>query len=90
MIYLENSTLKYGSPIRMWVGPQPAVFISDAENMEIVLKSKDCLDKPDFFYKVVRDFLRVDGLFTSNGIFDLYEHLAKENEELKFVNFAFI
>lgn len=43
------------------------VFISDAENAEIVLKSKDCLNKADSFYKVVRDGLKVDGLFTSKG-----------------------
>lgn len=43
------------------------VFISDAENAEIVLKSKDCLNKPDSFYKIVRDGLKVDGLFTSKG-----------------------
>lgn len=43
------------------------VFISDAENAEIVLKSKDCLNKSDSFYKVVRDGLKVDGLFTSKG-----------------------
>lgn len=44
------------------------VFIADAENMEIVLKSKDCLNKADFFYKAFRDALKVDGLITSNGM----------------------
>lgn len=44
-----------------------AVFIADAENVEIVMKSKDCLSKPTF-YKMIRDGLSLDGLFTLKGI----------------------
>lgn len=65
--YLDNVSSTYGSPVRLWLGPKMIVFISDAENAEIVLKSKDCLNKPDSFYKIVRDGLKVDGLFTSKG-----------------------
>lgn len=43
------------------------VLIVDAENVEIVLKSKDCLNKPYTFYKMIRDALSVDGLFTLTG-----------------------
>ncbi|XP_031637232.1 probable cytochrome P450 313a4 [Contarinia nasturtii] len=62
--YLDEVTKKYGSPIRLWFGPEMVVFISDAENAEIVLKSKDCLNKPQIFYKIVRDAMQVDGSFT--------------------------
>lgn len=36
--------------------------------MEIVLKSKDCLNKPEFFYKIFRESLKIDGIITSNGM----------------------
>lgn len=49
------------------------VFISDAENAEIVLKSKDCLDKPNSFYKVIRDLMQADGLLTLEGKIPLAE-----------------
>lgn len=65
--YLDHITSKYGSPTRLWLGPELLVFISDVENAEIVLKSKDCLNKPNRFYKVIRDGLQVDGLFTLKG-----------------------
>lgn len=53
--------------MRLWFGPQIVVFVSDAENAEIVLKSKDCLNKPYDFYKILRDALSVDGFFTLKG-----------------------
>lgn len=66
--YLDEVTKKYGcSPIRLWLGPEMVVFISDAENTEIVLKSKDCLNKPEIFYKIIRDALQIDGFFTLEG-----------------------
>lgn len=65
--YLDNVSSKYESPIRLWLGPEMIVFIFDAENAEIVLKSKDCLNKPNSFYKIVRDAMQVDGLFTLKG-----------------------
>lgn len=43
------------------------MFIADAENMEILMKSKDCLNKP-YFYKMIRDGLGADGLFTLKGM----------------------
>lgn len=49
------------------------VFISDAENVEIVLKSKDCLNKPNSFYKIVRDAMQADGFFTLEGKMSLAE-----------------
>lgn len=58
------------------------VFISDAENMEMVLKSKDCLNKPDIFYKRVRDGLKVDGLFTSKGKIMAISNLNLNNLDL--------
>lgn len=54
--------------MRIWLGPLLIVFVTDAENAEIVLKSKDCLNKPPTFYKMVRDGLGVDGLFTLPGL----------------------
>lgn len=52
--------------MRLWLGPIFTVFIADAENVEIIMKSKDCLTKPDA-YKIVRDAIGSDGLFTSSG-----------------------
>lgn len=53
--------------MRIWLGPELIVFISDAENIETVLKSKDCLNKPDSFYKIIRDAMQCDGFFTLKG-----------------------
>lgn len=68
MPYLDQVTTKYGSPIRLWLGPEMVVFVSDAENVEIVLKSKDCLNKPHSFYKIIRDAMQIDGFFTLKGV----------------------
>lgn len=67
MPYLDEMSRKFESPFRLWVGPQMVVFIADAENAELVLKSKDCLNKPHRFYKAIRDALNVDGFFTLKG-----------------------
>lgn len=55
--------------MRLWLGPELVVFVSDAENIEIILKSKDCLNKPPSFYKIIRDAMQVDGYFTLKGVF---------------------
>lgn len=55
----------------MWLGPILLVFIADAENVEILLKSKDCLSKPETFYKTIKDGLGVDGLVTLKGTIEL-------------------
>lgn len=57
-------------PVCTFIGNTPSmhlIFIADVENVEILLKSKDCLNKPHTFYKMIRDGLSADGLFTSNG-----------------------
>lgn len=69
---MDDVTTKYGSPIRLWLGPEMVVFVSDAENSEIVLKSKDCLNKPHSFYKTVRDAMQIDGLFTLDGMSTIF------------------
>lgn len=56
------------NPIRLWFGPQVVIFIADAENAEIILKSKDCLNRPHIFLKVIQNALGADGLFTSKGM----------------------
>lgn len=65
--YLDEIAKKYSSPMRLWFGSKMLIFIADAENAEIVLKSKDCLNKPDIFYNVLRDSMSVDGILTSQG-----------------------
>lgn len=65
--YLDHVADKYGSPARLWVGPQLVVLITDAENVDIILKSKDCLNKPCLFHKAIQDALDVDGFFTLKG-----------------------
>lgn len=65
--YLDKIAQKYSSPMRLWFGSKMLIFIADAENAEIVLKSKDCLNKPDIFYNVIRDSMCVDGILTSEG-----------------------
>lgn len=69
--YFDWISSTYRSPCRLWIGPQLTLFVSDAANAEIILKSKDCLNKPDFFYKITRDSLNVDGVFTLIGLFYL-------------------
>lgn len=67
--FLDELSKKHGSPYRIWLGPIMAIFITDAESAEILLKSKDCLNKPHTFYKMIRDGISVDGLFTLKGLF---------------------
>lgn len=80
--YLDQASKKYGSPMRFWLGPMLMVLIVDAENVEIVLKSKDCLNKPHTFYKMIRDALSVDGLFTLTGgafvIINVFQIMLKQ------------
>lgn len=59
-------TKKYSSPYRLWYGPKLIVYIADAENAELVLKSKDCINKPNIFYKAIRESITTDNLFTMN------------------------
>lgn len=66
--YLDQLSKKYEGPIRLWLGPLLLIFIADAENVEILLKSKDCLNKPHTFYKMIRDGISGDGLFTLSGV----------------------
>lgn len=65
---LDFYARKYSNPFRVWFGPKLVVIITDAENAELVLKSKECLNKPMMFYKSVRDAMKFDGLFTINGL----------------------
>lgn len=65
--YLDKIAQKYSSPMRLWFGSKMLIFIADAENAEIVLKSKYCLNKSDIFYNVIRDSMCVDGILTSEG-----------------------
>lgn len=67
--YFDKLSKEYEGPIRIWLGPLLIVLITDAEDVEILLKSKDCLNKPYTFYKMIRDGLGVDGLFTSKGLY---------------------
>lgn len=77
---------KYGSPLRLWLGPEMVVFISDAENVEIIMKSKDCLNKPNSFYKMIRDAMQVDGFFTLKGI----SRISFNRSNSMIVDFSFI
>lgn len=67
MQFLDQLSHKYGSPARLWLGPNLIIVITDAENAEILLKSKDCLNKAHRFYKAIRDALNLDGLITLKG-----------------------
>lgn len=44
------------------------VYIADAENAEIVLKSKHCINKPRLVRKLLMDITNVDGLITLDGL----------------------
>lgn len=70
--YIDRLSKEYESPFRVWLGPILLVFITDAENTEILLKSKDCLGKPETFYKTIKDGLGVDGLVTLKGILNRF------------------
>lgn len=52
--------------MRVWMGPNLYVFVTDSNAAETLLRSKDALDKPSV-YQAVRDGLGGDGLFTANG-----------------------
>lgn len=64
--YLDEMCEKYESPIRVWMGQDLYIYLSDAKSAEALLRSKVALDKPKV-YQTVRDGLGGDGLFTSNG-----------------------
>lgn len=64
---LDLFAKRYSSPFRIWLGPILCVYISDTENAELILKSKDCLEKPYFIRKIIKDLLHVDGLLTIEG-----------------------
>lgn len=49
--------------MRLWLGTDLYVFVHDAANAEIILKSRHCLDKPDV-YRVLADGMGGDGLLT--------------------------
>lgn len=68
---MDTCAKQYTSPIRAWFGPKLVVYIYDAENVEIVLKSKKCLNKPQIFYKTIKDAMNADGLLTISGILKL-------------------
>lgn len=65
----------YESPFRIWFRPMLAIFVADAENVEIVLKSKDCFNKPNAFYKMMREGIGADGLITSRGTLFRYSSI---------------
>lgn len=61
---LDEYAKQYSSPLRAWLGPMLCVYISDAENAELVLKSKDCVNRPRFFRKIMNDTFKCDGLLS--------------------------
>lgn len=79
---LDSYAKEYNSPCRIWLGTDLVVIISDAENAEIILKSKDCLNKPMLFYKSVKDALKADGLITIDGLLSDIRCEKCENNEL--------
>lgn len=85
---LDSYMKRYSRPIRVWLGPKLVVFITDAENTELVLKSKDCLNKPMLFYKILRDAIKYDSIFTVKGLQVATEYFFRIYVSL--VNFKFL
>lgn len=67
MPILDDYGKNYQSPMRLWLGTILMIFVADAESADFLLKSKDCLNKPDVLYKVLSDALSVDGVLTLKG-----------------------
>lgn len=61
---LDSYAEQYTSPFSLWLGPMLCVYISDAGNAELVFKSKDCVNRPKFFTKIIRETVKVDGIIT--------------------------
>lgn len=57
---------KYGSPLRLWLGPKMYLLLDNADDIETVLKSPHCLNK-ESVYHYVQESLSVNGLFTLEG-----------------------
>lgn len=76
----DSYAKKFKSPFRIWLGPKLVVVIADAENAELVLKSKDCLNKSMVFYNAVIDAINTDGLITLKG-----SELIFEDQKRKFI-----
>lgn len=64
---MDELSIKYKDPFRLLAVYKLAVFIFDAENAKLILGSRDCLNKPDMFYKILRDATGVDGIATLEG-----------------------
>lgn len=67
--FIEECSLRFEhlqSPICIWLGTEPFVYIDTLDAVETVLTSSDCLDRQDS-YKYIRQGLGVDGIFTLNG-----------------------
>lgn len=64
---MDDLSIKYKDPFRVFAVHKLSVFISDADNAKLILGSRDCLNKPDMFYKIFRDATGVDGIATLEG-----------------------
>ncbi|XP_058060858.1 cytochrome P450 4C1-like [Anopheles bellator] len=58
---INDISKTYRSPCRVWLGPKLFVFIDNAEDLQTVLTSGDCLEKAD----VYRFFQCEQGLFSA-------------------------
>ncbi|KAK3919389.1 Cytochrome P450 4C1 [Frankliniella fusca] len=57
---------QYGTIFRLWFGPLLAVWVLDAEDVEVVLSSPACMHKPRVMYRLIEPILG-RGLLVLNG-----------------------
>ncbi len=75
----------FETPCRFWLGPVLAVFLSKPEDLQAVLLSPKCLEKP-YIYR----FMDVNqGLFTAPGWFYMNKILFS-NKTVEFFEFFFV
>lgn len=66
--YLYEYADKYGPNSVCWIGPIPVFLTTDPETIQDVLKSKNCVNKPNIIYKNFA-LLLGSGVVTQSGNF---------------------
>lgn len=67
IVFFEKLIKQFGSTFCLWFGPKLYVFVCNSEDIELVLTSPECINRPEIFTNAVRDAFDGDGLFTSES-----------------------
>lgn len=69
--YIMQTTAKFSSPAKLWIGPELVISAHSPESLQVVLNSQNCLDKTPFYDVLIL----TKGLVIGNG--QLWRHHRK-------------